>query len=105
MMALFAFAVMMGLKKISPRIPGVLVAVAATTLISWATGFEQRQNQPLAALADADLRTLIVKFNAETSQMERMQAERNQINDRLKEANADPATRLIAIERSTIWTC
>jgi len=47
MMALFAFAVMAGLKRISVRIPGVLVAVAATTLISWATGFEQRHTQPL----------------------------------------------------------
>ena len=96
MMALFAFAVMAGLKRISVRIPGVLVAVAATTLISWAVGFEQRHAQPLSAVADAGLRTLIVEFNAETSQMERMEAERTQLNTRLKEANAD-GHRLIAI--------
>jgi len=97
MMALFAFAVMVGLKKISLRIPGVLVAVAAATLISWATGFEQRHIQPLAAVADADLRTLIVQFNAETIQLEQMEAQRTRINARLKKAKAD-GHRLLAIE-------
>jgi SulP family sulfate permease len=42
MMGGFAFAIMLILKKISLRIPNVLVAVVATTLISWATGFDQR---------------------------------------------------------------
>ncbi|WP_319521241.1 SulP family inorganic anion transporter [uncultured Desulfosarcina sp.] len=97
MMALFAFAVMVGLKRISVRIPGVLVAVAATTLISWAMGFEQRHTQPLAAVADADLRSLVVQFNAETSQLEQMEAERTRINDRLKAARTE-GHRFIAIE-------
>jgi len=96
-MALFAFAVMAGFKKIYPRIPGVLVAVAATTLISWAADFEQRHTQPLTAVVDPDLRSLIVQFNAETSLLEQMEAERTRINARLKEANVD-GHRLIAIE-------
>ena len=35
-----AFAIMWGLKKYLPKIPNVLVAVAATTVLSWAIGFE-----------------------------------------------------------------
>ena len=39
-MGVGAFAVMFVLKKIAPKIPNVLVAVAITTVISWAIGFE-----------------------------------------------------------------
>ena len=35
-----AFAIMFGLKKISPKVPNVLVAVAITTVISWSFGFQ-----------------------------------------------------------------
>ena len=40
----FAFAIMYGLKWLSPRIPNVLVAVVITTSISWATGFQHDRN-------------------------------------------------------------
>lgn len=39
-MGVSAFAIMMGLKKYAPKLPGVLIAVAATTIISWMIGFE-----------------------------------------------------------------
>src|SRR6056297_2076940 len=39
-MAVLAFGIMYGLKKINPRIPNVLVAVVVTTLLAWALGFE-----------------------------------------------------------------
>ena len=41
-----AFAIMFGLKKISPKIPNVLVAVMITTLISWAFGFQHDNQVP-----------------------------------------------------------
>ena len=40
MMGVSAFAIMWGLKKYIPNIPGVLVAVVATTLVSWLIDFE-----------------------------------------------------------------
>ncbi len=40
LMGLLAFAIMIGLKKLAPKIPAVLVAVAVTTLIAWYTGFK-----------------------------------------------------------------
>ena len=89
MMGLFAFAVMLVLKKISLRIPNVLVAVAATTLISWATGFEQQSTMPLESVVDADTRALIVHFNAETTQLDQMEDRRTRINDTLKQATID----------------
>ncbi|KPK12118.1 MAG: hypothetical protein AMJ68_03295 [Acidithiobacillales bacterium SG8_45] len=41
--ALLAFSIMVFLRKVSPRIPSVLVAVAVTTAISWAIGLEQSE--------------------------------------------------------------
>ncbi len=39
-MGVAAFAIMWGLKTYLPRIPGVLVAVTLTTIVSWGIGFE-----------------------------------------------------------------
>ncbi|HHN67598.1 MAG TPA: SulP family inorganic anion transporter, partial [Thermopetrobacter sp.] len=39
MFSLLALAIIIGMKKISPRAPGVLVAVVVTTLLSWLLGY------------------------------------------------------------------
>jgi len=44
LMGTLAFAIMYGLRRISPKIPNVLVAVAVTTIISYTTGFQQGRN-------------------------------------------------------------
>ena len=97
MMGGFAFAIMLILKKISLRIPNVLVAVVTTTLISWATGFDQRTTIPLEAVDDADVRALIVQFNAEAAALHIMADRRTQINATLKQAALD-GHRLVAID-------
>ncbi|WP_419661582.1 SulP1: sulfate transporter [Desulfosarcina variabilis str. Montpellier] len=96
-MAVFAFVVMVGLKKITLKIPNVLVAVAATTLFSWATGFEQRSTLPLETINDPEIRTLIVHFNAETAQIQHMGEQRAHINTAIKQADQSGHT-LIAID-------
>jgi SulP family sulfate permease len=40
-MGVAAFAIMWGMKKYVPKLPGVLVAVVVTTLASWALGFAE----------------------------------------------------------------
>lgn len=40
LLGVLAFAIMFILKRIAPRVPNVLVAVALTTLISWAVGYQ-----------------------------------------------------------------
>ncbi|MBC2710234.1 MAG: STAS domain-containing protein [Desulfosarcina sp.] len=97
MMGVFAFAIMVVLKKITLRIPNVLVAVAATTLISWASGFEQRSTMPLESVVDADIRALIVYFNAEATQLHQMGDRRARINDTIKQAEID-GHRMIVID-------
>jgi len=97
MMGIFAFVVMLGLKKITLRIPNVLAAVIITTLISWATGFEQRSTMPLESVVDADARALIAHFNAEASQQHQMGVRRTRINETLKRAKID-GNRMIVID-------
>jgi anti-anti-sigma factor len=63
-MGVLAFAIMYGLKKISPRIPNVLVAVAVTTLLSWGFGFQHDTTAPIDAIVDPEIHEHIVAFNA-----------------------------------------
>lgn len=39
-MGVLAFGIMVGTKKLMPKLPGVLMAVAVTTLLSWGIGFQ-----------------------------------------------------------------
>ena len=58
-MAVLAFGIMAGLKKWSPRAPGVLIAVAVTTLLSWGGGFQQVQTTSHDQLATDSVKSLI----------------------------------------------
>ena len=35
LIAILAFVIMIGVKKYAPKLPGVLIAVAVTTIIAW----------------------------------------------------------------------
>jgi len=58
-----AFAIMYGLRALNPRIPNVLVAVAITTFISWAIGFEHNARVPVSNIASKEVHDLIKAFN------------------------------------------
>lgn len=58
-----AVAIMVTLKKINPRIPNVLIAVALTTVISWATGFNKDAYVDVSAIQDPVLSEKISQFN------------------------------------------
>ncbi|OIP96723.1 MAG: sodium-independent anion transporter [Syntrophobacteraceae bacterium CG2_30_61_12] len=62
-MGLLAFVIMYGLRRISPKIPNVLVAVVVTTVLSWAIGFQQNLEAPLGAIEDQEARRLVTAFN------------------------------------------
>ena len=56
---LSAIALMLVLRKVAPRWPGVLITVALATLVSWAIDFERNSTLPIGSLADADAKALI----------------------------------------------
>ncbi len=62
-MGILAFIIMYGLRRISPKIPNVLVAVTVTVLISWLTGFEHNETANISAVESAEVREWITEFN------------------------------------------
>jgi SulP family sulfate permease len=81
-----AFAVMYGLKWLNPRIPYVLAAVALTTIISWATGFQHDLKAPLAAINSSKVRQELILFNKEIAKINKLGNERAGINKKAREA-------------------
>jgi MFS superfamily sulfate permease-like transporter len=93
-----AFGIMYGLKRIAPRAPNVLVAVALTTLISWAVGYQHNESAPLDAIANPQARERIADFNAALASIARLGDERVEAARRLEAAkrSGDPIARLDA---------
>ena len=52
MMGLGAFAIMMGLKKYAPKLPGVLIVVAATIIVSWMIDFEGQGGKVVGSIPE-----------------------------------------------------
>jgi sulfate permease, SulP family len=76
LMGAFAFAIMYGLKWISPKIPNVLAAVAITTLISWAAGFQHNSTVPMEAIVSPEAKNLMASFNQTTLRIPELVQER-----------------------------
>ena len=58
MMGVSAFAIMWGLKKYAPKLPGVLIAVVITTLVSFSIGFEHNGKGQVEEIVDVEVRNL-----------------------------------------------
>ena len=62
-MGVSAFAIMWGLKKYAPKLPGVLIAVTITTVASFAIGFEHNGKGQIEEIADAEVKSLANEFS------------------------------------------
>ncbi|HLB94870.1 MAG TPA: SulP family inorganic anion transporter, partial [Nitrospiria bacterium] len=62
-LAVLAFAIMVVLKRVNPRIPQVLVAVVVTSLISWAIGFEYNYKSDISLIASPSVKNTIREYN------------------------------------------
>ncbi len=85
-MGVGAMALMWGLKKYAPKMPGVLIAVVLTTVISWAIGFEQNSKGTAAQVSDPELRTQVDKVVTAVAEVDRLNAEIAAKNDALNDA-------------------
>jgi SulP family sulfate permease len=88
LMGAFAFAIMYSLKRLAPKIPNVLVAVAATTFISWAFEFQHDRVTDLSAIQSSEAKTLIAEFNKALENTTKLSQQRTEINKALDQANA-----------------
>lgn len=85
-LGVLAFAIMYGLRRLNPRIPYVLVAVVVTTVISWATGYENNTRVPLDAIASREVQRQIEDFNTAVNGINRLAADRAALNPQISEA-------------------
>lgn len=58
-MAAGAFAIMISLKRLNPRIPNVLTAVAITTVIAWSIGYEHVRTVTPEQIDEAHVREVV----------------------------------------------
>jgi MFS superfamily sulfate permease-like transporter len=87
-MGVLAFGLMYGLKWLNSRIPNVLVAVALTTVISWAFGYEHNQTAALAQIESPAARQAIERFNVTAQRIQALSVERTRIAQALEDAQA-----------------
>jgi len=85
-LGLLAFGIMYGLRKISPKIPNVLVAVVITILISWAIGFEHNLIVDIKSIQSPDAQELVANFNKQIEVANQLAYERSEVNTALDEA-------------------
>lgn len=87
-----AVTIMVTLKKINPRIPNVLVAVAITTVISYFTGFNKDAYVDVSSLRVDGMATKIAAFNTAVAQIDSLGERRAEvgikIDDEMKNSNA-----------------
>jgi len=92
LMGALAFAIMYGLKRVAPRLPNVLAAVAVTTFLSWMLGFEDNVAVKSAAIGSAEVRQTIEKFNRALESAKLLAAKRTQLTQRLNQAQSAAGT-------------
>lgn len=68
-MGLAALAIMIALRRLRPRWPGVLIAVALTTAVSWAIDFERNATAEVPAFQDQPVRNAIESASALASRV------------------------------------
>lgn len=88
-MGVAAIAIMVGLKRINPRIPNVLVAVALTTIVSWGTGFNHDANISVDAIQSPAVQENVAKFNTAVSGIEKLSMQRTDMGAQLDNAKTN----------------
>ncbi|MCX7168950.1 MAG: SulP family inorganic anion transporter [Proteobacteria bacterium] len=61
-MGVAAIAIMGLIRKHAPRLPGVLIAVMLTTLVSWQIGFERNASARFDEIMEPEVRALLTEF-------------------------------------------
>ena len=89
-----AIGIMVGLKRLNPKIPYVLAAVVITTLISWLTGFEHNVRIPVDNMANIQVRNDITDYNAALDRLTESAEKRAGLNQELEALKASHAEKL-----------
>ncbi|MGD9300228.1 MAG: SulP family inorganic anion transporter [Desulfobacterales bacterium] len=97
LMGVLAFVIMYGLKRLSPRLPNVLLAVLVTTILSWIIGFEHNRVIKITAIHSERIRQAIKNFNQSLESADSLAAQRARLIQQLNAGDArdDPLATLV----------
>ncbi len=87
-MGVLAFGIMIVLKRINPKIPNVLVAVAVTTALSWGLGFNHDTNTTLDNIQAPEVRESLLTFNTVLGEIEKLSSERTSLGTEMDKAKS-----------------
>lgn len=101
-----AIAIMMLAKKISTKVPAVLLAVLITTVFSAATGFNNDTTVALSQIKSPEIKAQILSFNAATTQIQDLGSTRTRRGEEAealdqslaKKSHTPPSVALLILE-------
>jgi sulfate permease, SulP family len=100
LMGTLAFVIMYVLKRLTPKLPNVLVAVGLTTVLSWAIGFEHNAEVPVSAIVSTRATDMIEKFNRAIEAISPLAEKRTVATKTVDEAKRDSdAIKVLEAER------
>ena len=80
-----AIAIMWVIRKKAPKLPGVLIAVALTTTVSWFIGFERNTTATVEQFAEPEAKTLLAEFVRTEERIREINAQLGAKGSELKE--------------------
>ena len=96
-MAIFALLLMLGLKKIPALAkPGVLIAVAVTTLVSYGSGYERKATTTSEAIATPAVRQFVTNYQKTLARISELRGEITAFGGSLRRAEKQGDGRLVA---------
>jgi MFS superfamily sulfate permease-like transporter len=98
--AVGAFAIMIVLRRVNPRIPNVLIAVAATTILAWFIQFERLETVTLDQIASDAVQEVVrdeIALKSEIPELDKAVTEaEKKYRDTLKRFGTDDSRTLLA---------
>ncbi|MGI9047061.1 MAG: SulP family inorganic anion transporter [Burkholderiales bacterium] len=114
LMAVLAFAIILGLKKCRAKAPNVLIAVVLTTTLSWAIGYQTYGAGKIDQIEDSDVNRLVGLYSAGQNQLSYVNQKSAEISAELRRldrmgaagsrlaASLNYQNDLLALERKSI---
>ncbi|WP_024327221.1 SulP family inorganic anion transporter [Thioalkalivibrio sp. AKL19] len=89
-----AIVLMVLMKRFTPKVPGVLVAVVVAILASWAMGYEQKAETSIERIAPAEVLTLAQGIEREGERLAELDDQIRKLEAELQEQEGAEAVRL-----------
>lgn len=89
-----AIALMVLMKRFTPKVPGVLVAVVVAIVLSWAIGYERKAETSVDQIAPAEVVTLAQAIERDSSRLAELDEEIRNLEAEAQELDGAEAVRL-----------